>query len=436
MTPPLTLRVPGDKSISHRALLLAAFADGESRLRGLPDAADVRSTAACLRRLGAEISRDRSGEVRVPGPARFRDAEGVLDCGNSGTTARLLAGVVTGAGVEARMDGDGSLRSRPMERVVYPLQAMGGRIEYEGEEGRLPLRFRPRATGSLRVMRHIPKVASAQVKSCMLLAGLAAGVRVEVLEPGISRDHTERMLEALGAPVERGPVGEEAPLEEGRRVVFDPGEGDVRLRPLDLTVPGDLSSAAFLVAAALLTGRPLRLEGVGLNPTRTGFLEVLRRAGAAVTAREVETRLGEPVGTIEVSPSELRPFEVVPDEVPNLQDEIPALAVLAARTPGWSEFRGAGELRVKESDRLALVADNLQRLGVRCEERTDGLRIHGSAGDLEGRVTTGGDHRIAMAFGVLGAAAGDVEVDRPRCVEVSYPRFWRDLERVTGGARE
>lgn len=428
------VRVPGDKSLSHRALMLATVARGTSRIRGLLDADDVRSTAGCLRSLGARVPEDWTGEVRVPGPAGFHDASGDLDCGNSGTTVRILSGLIAGLGVEARLDGDDSLRRRPMERIVYPLQAMGAKIDYGGEEGRLPFRIHSRATGSLRTMRHIPKVASAQVKSCMLLAGLAAGVRMEVVEPGRSRDHTERLLESMGAPVEYHPAGEDTPLDgEGTHVTLDPGGWDGRLDPLDLDVPADLSSAAFMAVAALAAGRPIRLPDVGTNPTRAGFLEVLRRSGARVEVHDERISSGEPRGELRVEAGELRPFQVEAEEIPTLLDEVPALVALAARIPGTSEIRGAEELRVKESDRLALLAENLDELGVDVDEREDGLRVEGHDGPLRGAVRTGGDHRIAMAFGALSALPGNrIEVDDPECVAVSYPGFWEDVRRAVG----
>lgn len=424
----VTLRPPGDKSISHRLLMLAPLCAGTTRIRGILDAADIRSTAAAMRALGARIPEDWSGGVSVPGPAHFHDAAARVDCGNSGTTARILSGLVVGLGREAVLDGDASLRRRPMDRVVYPLQALGARIDYLETRGHLPFRVHARATGSLRDLRHRPKVASAQVKSSLLLAGLAAGTRVEVVEPGRSRDHTERLLSAMGAPLEFGPEG------EGARASLEEAPDGRRLRPLDLTVPGDPSSAAFLAAAALLGERPVRLEGVGLNPTRTGFLEVLRSMGADVTIREGGTRAGEPVGELEVAPSRLEPFDIGRGLVPRLLDEIPVLSVLAARARGTSTVRGAEELRVKESDRLALLADNLERIGVECRERDDGLEVQGTDAPLRGRARTGGDHRMAMAFGILrGLPRCEVEVDDPGCVEISYPGFWSDLERIRGG---
>lgn len=418
-----TMRVPGDKSLSHRVLMLSTLAHGTSRIRGLLDARDVRSTAGALVDAGASVPTSDWEEVRIAGPADLTGPRDGVDCGNSGTTARLLMGMLAGLGLEAVVDGDASLRRRPMDRVVYPLQAMGARMDYLDEEGRLPVRIHPRASGSLRPLRHRPRVASAQVKSCLLLAGLTSGARVEVVEPGRSRDHTERLLESMGAPIRHGPEG------EGARVTLASGEQPAELRPLDITVPGDASSAAFLVAAALLAGRPLRLVGVGLNPTRIGWIEVLRRMGAELRTEETAEEAGEPVGSITVRPSGLGPFEVDRRLVPRVLDEIPVLAVLAARGRGTSVLEGAEELRVKESDRLTLLADNLERLGVVCDERPDGLRIEGSDARLEGSVTTGGDHRMAMAFGILRADAdARVEVDDPGCVAVSYPGFWDALE--------
>lgn len=435
------IRPPGDKSISHRVLLLAPLAHGASRLRGLLAAADVAATARALRKLGVALPEEtgrevaeteREGtetgweetEVIVHGPAVLRDAARALDCGNSGTTARLLTGLLVGAGVSATVDGDASLRSRPMDRVVYPLQAMGGRIRYLERPDRLPLRVEGRATGSLRPLRHRPRVASAQVKSALLLAGLAAGTRVEVLEPGRSRDHTERLLHAMGASIQFGVVG------TGARVVLEATPTEA-LRPLDLRIPGDPSAAAFLIVAALLAGTSLRVEGVCLNPTRLGFLEVVEEMGAQVRIVPRADEAGEPVGDVEVRPRTRRPFSIGGERVPRLLDEVPALTMLAVRTPGTSVLRGAEELRFKESDRLALLARNLERMGVGCRELPDGLEIEGRTEPLEGMVVTDGDHRIAMAFGALSASPGTrISLDDEACASVSFPGFWDALRKV------
>ena len=422
----ITMQLPGDKSIAHRALFLACLADGPSRIRRVPSSADVNSTRAALVALGAGISNPEDDVALVTPPTAWTPSLHTIDCGNSGTTVRLLMGLLVGLGVPARLTGDESLRKRPMDRVVYPLQSMGGRITYSEDRDRLPIELEARTTGSLRVLRYRGRVASAQVKSALLLAGLAADTEVEVREPAVSRDHTERMLASLGAPIEFGPLD-----DGGARVLLADATRPVRLPGFDLTVPGDVSSAAFLIAAGLLSGQAVHIEGVGLNNTRTGFLQVLRRMGAEIRERIVDTRLGEPVGTIDVAPGRLRSFEIEAEEVPALIDEIPVLAVLAARAQGKSRISGAGELRLKESDRLTALASNLAAVGVECEERRDGLTIEGSTRPLSGTVRTGGDHRIAMAFGVLGRAPGcAIDVDDGACVNVSYPGFWADLEKI------
>jgi 3-phosphoshikimate 1-carboxyvinyltransferase len=426
----ITMQLPGDKSIAHRALFLACLADGPSRIRLVPGSADVNSTRAALVALGAGISNPEDDVTLVTAPTDWTPGLHTIDCGNSGTTVRLLMGLLVGLGVPARLTGDESLRRRPMDRVVYPLQSMGGRITYSEDRDRLPIELDARTTGSLRVLRYRGRVASAQVKSSLLLAGLAAGNEVEVREPAVSRDHTERMLASLGYPIEFGPLD-----DGGARVLLADATKPVRLPGFDLTVPGDVSSAAFLIAAGLLSGQAVHIEGVGLNDTRTGFLQVLRRMGAEIRERIVETRLGEPVGTIDVVAGRLAPFEIEAEEVPALIDEIPVLAVLAARAQGISQILGAGELRLKESDRLAALASNLTAVGVECEERPDGLTIEGSTRLLSGTVRTGGDHRIAMAFGVLGRAPGcAIDVDDRACVNVSYPGFWTDLEKIASGS--
>ncbi len=395
----------------------------------MPDSADLRATRSALKALGASISGSGDEDVRIVGPTEWKPGTDPIDCGNSGTSARLLSGLLVGLGIPATLTGDDSLRRRPMDRVVYPLQSMGGRISYCGERDRLPIKFAERTTGSLRVLRYRGRTASAQVKSALVLAGLTAGIEVEVREPGISRDHTERLLASLGVPLEFGPLD-----DGGARVLLAGFGTPSRMSGFEMTVPGDASSAAFLIVAALLSGQEIRVEGVGLNPTRTGYLRVLRRMGAEVSEHVVESRLGEPVGTIDVTPGALKSFEIEAHEVPGLVDEIPALAVLAARADGTSRISGAAELRVKESDRLHGISSNFKELGVECEEWGDGLSIRGSNRTLVGAVRTDGDHRIAMAFGVLGRARScEILVDDRSCVDVSYPEFWADLARVTSG---
>lgn len=419
--------VPGDKSIAHRFLILSTLAAGTSILRGIPASLDVTSTMSCLQALGATFETDDGGAIRATGPVRWASPERPLDCGNSGTTARLLMGLLAGLGLEAQLAGDASLSRRPMDRVVYPLQALGVRIRYAGESDRLPVVVEGRASGGLRSLRYRPRVSSAQVRGALLLAGIAGRTDIEILDRLQPRDHTERILRSMGAPVTSELT------DSGERVRF-PGSGwDGALRPLEASVPGDLSAAAFLMVAALLARRDLTIRNVGLNPTRAGFLRVLHQMGAGLSLVPTGEHGGEPVGDITVHASRLNPLSVDEDEVPQLIDEIPALAVLASRVEGVSVIRGASELRVKESDRLSLLAANFTRFGVRCEESPDGLRVHGSSAPLSGVARTEGDHRIAMAFGVLGSSPGcDISVDDPRCVEVSFPDFWEQLERANG----
>lgn len=408
-------------------------------MRGLSDGADVRASVRAMQRLGAAVEceeAERGLTIRCAGGGLDVASAPRLDCGNSGTTARLLAGILAGSGIAAVLDGDPSLRGRPMRRVIYPLQAMGARIEYDGEPERLPVRLHGRATGTLRTLRHRGRVASAQVKSAVLLAGVLARVRVEVSEPALSRDHTERMLAEMGVPL----AFDSARTGAGE-VSFDPSDWEGGLEGLRMTVPGDPSSAAFLIGASLLGGRTVRVEAVAANPGRIGFLSVLEEMGAGVDRDPAPAEGGEPLETWTVQPPDgLRAFSIGGDLVPRVIDEIPLLAILAVRARGRSEIRDAAELRVKESDRLATLARTLEKLGVAVEERPDGLAIEGRAGRLRGNVETRGDHRIAMAFGVLDAAGdADLRIDDRACADVSYPDYWEALEpfrRERRGPRE
>jgi 3-phosphoshikimate 1-carboxyvinyltransferase len=419
----IAIQVPGDKSISHRALMLAPLADGTSRLSGLAQGADVAATATAMRALGVEEAIQTGPEfLEVTGPVELRDPDAPIDCQNSGTTARLLLGLTAGARVTATFDGDASLRRRPMARVLDPLRSAGAEVRELGDPGRLPVRV---AGGALRAIEHRSPVASAQVKSALLFAGLSAGVPVTVYEPGPSRDHTERLLTAMGMSVET------ESLSDGFRVGL--AVSDRPPHPLDLQVPGDFSSAAFWIALAVLggAGNGVRIEGVGLNPRRTGLLRVLEAMGAAIDVRGRGETAGEPVGDIVARPSSLTGVAVPADWLPTLVDEIPVLACIASRAAGTTEIRGAAELRVKESDRLAALHANLATLGVTCRELADGLSIEGTAGGLAGTINSHADHRIAMSFGVLGALTGSsIRVDNRTSVEVSYPGFWDELQRI------
>jgi 3-phosphoshikimate 1-carboxyvinyltransferase len=417
-----TVRVPGDKSITHRALLFGALARGRSHVGGALTSLDARSSARVLRQLGAEISPLRSGSVvSIEGRGRLRRPEDVLDCGNSGTTTRLLLGLLAGHRFAATLTGDGSLRRRPMRRVTVPLSRMGARFVEHGGDG-LPLTVRG---GKLTPLRYEMPVSSAQIKSALLLAGLAGGVEVELREPhGRSRDHSERLLRAFGYRVD----------ETDGWIRFAPTG---RLASFDLQVPGDPSSAAFLVGAAVMAeAGELRIAGVGVNPTRTGFLAVLERMGAAVAVEETTEHFGEPVADLVVRPAQLRATEVLAGEIPGLIDEIPLLAVLAARAEGTTVFRQVGELRVKESDRLGLIADNLRSVGCRAEVSGDDLHVQGGTEAPRGPVRTAGDHRLAMAFAVLGTAPGArIRVDDMACAAVSFPQFPETLRGVARRGR-
>lgn len=414
------LRVPGDKSISHRALMLAALGRGTSRVRGILESADVHSTAGVLRAMGVAIPA-LSGDIIIDGVGLrgLQAPTRALDCGNSGTTTRLVAGIVAGAGLTARFEGDASLSSRPMRRVAAPLEAMGARVRLP-EHGGLPMTIEGSA---LHGVTWHSEVASAQVKSAILLAGLVANVPVEVHEPAATRDHSERMLRARGVEVRT----------DGLVVSLLPA---ARLDAGEIDVPGDPSSAAFFAGlAALGASEAIHIEHVGINPARVGAFRVLVRMGAALRYEDVRDAGGEPVASIVVEQGgvarPLRGVTIMPEEIPSLIDELPLLACVAARAEGETRVTGAAELRVKESDRIRAVVGNLRTLGVDAEELPDGFIVRGSDRPLAGRVVTHGDHRIAMAFGVLGAVAGNaITLDDPSCVAVSYPTFWDDLARV------
>jgi len=427
--------VPGDKSIAHRALLLNAVASGVARVRNLPDGADVASTRACLEALGADI---RSLSPQVPlGPGgveirggALRPATAALDCGNSGTTLRLLCGLLAGQGIPAILTGDGSLRRRPMRRITAPLSVMGARFVSPAERPPLTLRG-----GALNGRTLSTTLGSAQVKSALLLAGLGARGRT-VLEVPASRDHTERMLSAMGAPLRRDPG------RGGERLVLD---GPVTLQAVDVDVPGDLSSAAFvLAAAALVPGSDVEIEGVGLNPSRAGFLDVLERMGADLTrqvhgATEINGDCwsrgdGEPRGRLRIRAGALHAVAVGGAEIPRLIDELPVLALLATTAHGTTTISDAGELRVKESDRIAGTAALLRALGARVRELPDGLEIPGPQ-PLTGAVLPATrDHRLALTGLVAGlAATGETVVQGADAMTVSFPTLPRLLESLCPG---
>ena len=410
--------VPGDKSISHRALMYGAIGDSETVIRGFGRSADTEATATALRALGVTVHDEDVDTVRVEGVGLrgFRDPSGPIDCGNSGTTIRLLAGLLAGQNGRFELTGDDSLRRRPMRRIAVPLAEMGARVETA--DGFPPFVVEG---GDLRGIRYELPVASAQVKSCILNAGLYAEGRTIVVEPLPTRDHTEIMLAAAGARV----------LKRQSRVSLGPVEA---LHLGEVDVPGDFSAAApFVVAATLLPGSELTIHDVGLNPRRTGLLDVLERMGARITAFNRRRSGGEQVGDLEVQSAELTATTVHAEEVPRMIDELPLFALAAARAHGESRVEGARELRVKETDRIESVTTSLRDLGVRVSASDDGFGVRGVATRPKGGgMSSDGDHRIAMLGAVAGLASREgVEVGGAEAVAVSFPGFFELLDSVT-----
>jgi 3-phosphoshikimate 1-carboxyvinyltransferase len=420
VAPAVSLRgafaVPGDKSISHRAVLIGSICEGETVVRGFGRSEDTISTVRAMRALGAEIEEDGADTLRIRGVGLrgLRAPDGPIDCGNAGTLVRLLAGILAGQQWQQfELVGDESLSTRPMNRIAEPLTQMGAGVETA--DGHLPLGIDGRP---LRGIDYELPVASAQVKSCVLLAGLYAEDETVVREPVSTRDHTERMLRAAGASLRTSPG----------RITVQPAE---RLELGEVVVPGDISSAAPLIlAATLLPGSELIVTGVGVNPTRTGFLDVLERMGARISVFNRRTVAGEPVADLEVAHSELVATEIGPDEVPRLVDELPLFVLAAAMVRGDSRVRGASELRAKETDRIAAVATGLRAVGAHVTETRDGFRIRGvPARPRGGRMSSAGDHRIAMLAAVAGLASRDgVHIEDAESVAISFPGFFDLLE--------
>jgi 3-phosphoshikimate 1-carboxyvinyltransferase len=411
---------PPDKSITHRALMLAAVASTASRVGNPLATGDCISTRRCLEALGASFDAvDGRWDVRGVGLHGFREPRRALDAENSGTTTRVISGLIAGQPVFAVLTGDDSLLGRPMTRVVEPLRAMGARVE--GREGGrfAPLCFLP-GQGVLEPLSWNLPVASAQVKSCLLLAALRASGPSRIGGLIGSRDHTERMLRALGVRVE----------EIDGSLHVEPVD---QLPGFDMEIPGDISSAAFFVAGALVSGRELSIRDCGVNPTRCGFLEVVRRMGATVDIQEERTSLGEPVGTVSIAPGSLQGTRVAAREIPDLIDEVPLLAVLGLFAKGLTEIRGAEELRFKESDRLEMIARMAASLGGKVELFEDGFAIEGPQALRAGQVDPRGDHRIAMAAAVAAVGIKDgVRIKGFECAQVSYPDFVRDFAALGG----
>jgi 3-phosphoshikimate 1-carboxyvinyltransferase len=411
------IQMPGDKSISHRYAMLGAIAEGPTEIHVFASSADCQSTLGCLAKLGVKIERQgHTVTIQGAGLHGLKAPGDRLDAGNSGSTMRMLAGILAGQPFKSVMFGDASLSRRPMKRVIAPLTQMGARIT-SAEGGLPPLEIEG---GALKPIRYQLPVASAQVKSAVLLAGLYAEGETEVVEPAATRDHTEIALEQMGADI-------------GRHHHTIAVRGGVRLEGKKFYVPGDISSAAFfLVAGMLVPESNLTIHNVGLNPTRTAILDVLAAMGGRVKVLNVEMLNGELLGDLHVEPGRMRGGEIPAAMVPGLIDELPVLSVFGTQTENGLTYHGAAELRVKESDRIAVVAENLKRMGAEVEEFPDGLRVAGRQRLRGAEIETYGDHRIAMAFAVAGLVAeGTTVIKDSGCVDVSFPEFFETLERVS-----
>ena len=406
--------VPSDKSISHRTILLGVLAKGKSRVSNFLPSDDCLSTVSCMRALGVEILEESNGDIIISGKGimGLKEPFDVLDAGNSGTTTRLLAGILASTDFFSVITGDDSLKSRPMKRIIDPLKLMGAKILGRKENRYLPLAISGRKLNPIQYKLPIP---SAQVKSCILLAGLSTEGETVITEPVKSRDHTERMLKSAGARIER----------KGNDIIL---KGGIEINPFDTRIPGDISSAAFIISAALMVpGSKISIPNVGLNPTRTGFLNVLKKMGADITIKdETVNQIGEPVGTIEVSYSQLKGIEIEPDEIPTFIDEIPLLSILGAAAKGKTIVKGAEELRVKETDRIEAVVKNIRSMGIEIEEKNDGFIIEGPQKFKGAIIDSMKDHRIAMTFSIAGLTAeGTTKIPDDKVVNVSYPGFWQ-----------
>ncbi len=415
------ITVPGDKSISHRALILAALSNGPCKITNFLQGEDCLSTAEALRKLGVQIEFFPDFNlVAVEGcHGKFTPPDSDINCGNSGTTMRLLAGILAAQPFRSRLVGDASLSRRPMERIIQPLSLMGARLSAEGEKSCPPLVIEG---GPLKPITYRMPVASAQVKSAILLASLFTQGKTSIIEPGRSRDHTERMLQHFLIPVQR----------EGPQISL---HGPRTPESLDFHVPGDISSAAFwLVAAAAQPGSRILIKNVGLNPTRTGIIDILVRMGAQIREIVEQIEGGEPSGSLDIKGAQLRATTIEGDEIPNVIDELPILAVAGALAEGKTIIRDAEELRVKETDRIAAIVANLRAMGVNLVERDDGMEILGKRPLKGARLKSFGDHRIAMAFGIAGLfAQGETVIEDTGCIRTSYPGYEKALHKIQKG---
>lgn len=412
------LQVPGDKSISHRAVMLGSIAEGKTSVTGFLNGEDCLRTIEIFRQLGVTIETDGTTvAIDSPGILNWQTPSEQLYAGNSGTTARLMLGILASASVEATMSGDASLSSRPMDRVTNPLREMGASIQGKADEDLLPLTIKGR---SLTGIHYKSPVASAQVKSAILFAGLQADGETSVYEDTVSRDHTEQMLRYFGANVQTDETV--ASIQKG-----EPLKGKA------VHVPGDISSAAFfMVAAALVPGSSLTLTNVGLNPTRTGIIDVLEAMGVGITVTDRTSENGEPVGTIQITHQPMTGVEISGDLIPRLIDELPIIALLATQAKGKTVIKDAAELRVKETDRIAAVTNELTKIGAKIEATPDGMIIHGLTPLKGGTMDSYGDHRLGMMAGIASLiTSGPVSIEDAACIDISYPSFFEDLEAVT-----
>ncbi|HCG98504.1 MAG TPA: 3-phosphoshikimate 1-carboxyvinyltransferase [Actinobacteria bacterium] len=416
-----TIRVPGDKSISHRSIMFGALAEGVTHVTGFLAADDCISTMHCFEALGVEIERLSESELKIHGVGvkGLMEPSVILDTGNSGTTTRILTGILAGQNLFAVMTGDASIRKRPMARVVEPLRLMGAQIWGRGGGTYVPLAIKGAA---LKGITYDVPVASAQVKTCLLMAGLLADGETILTEPSKSRDHTERMLELFGARLSI----------EGNRYTITGGQ---QLKAAQVDVPGDISSAAFFMVAALIAGDSIvTIENVGVSPTRTGVLDALDAMGAGIELANRSNLSNEPRASLLVSGRQLNAITIEGDLIPRLIDEIPIIAVAATQAHGTTTIRDAGELRVKESDRIAALTQELRKMGANIEELEDGMIINGPTPLKGARVNSHGDHRIAMSLAVAGLAAeGETTVEDSEAIAISYPEFERTLSELVGG---
>ena len=403
----------GDKSLTHRAFILSSIALGESIIKNYASGKDCISTLNCLSKCGLKFSNDK-GEIRING-SKLKDPSQPLDCGNSGTTARLLIGFLAGQGINATFTGDSSLQNRPMNRVLKPLSKMG--LKFECNNGKLPIKI---YKSKLKSIKYESPIASAQVKSAVLLAGIGASGTTFYKEPIISRDHTEKMLQYMGLNIK---IGEFIEIE-GKQA---------QPQPINFQIPGDISSSSFIASvAALFPGKKANLKSVLLNTTRTYYLHILQKMGAIVQFENQRNTCNEKIGDVKISHKQLRGITIDPEKVPFLIDELPILSILATQAIGITKVTGAEELRVKESDRINAICKNLKKMGVKVEELKDGFIIEGPNELVGTEVETFNDHRIAMAFSIASLlTSGQVEIDNSKCVSISYPNFFDHIKRLT-----